>query len=63
MRVVLVRSILLGMLCFLGTVQAEVAVVLNSGDGTISLVDKNTYKETKKFFVGSISLTVFTILL
>ncbi len=31
---------------------AEVAVVLNSGEGTISLVDKHTYTEVARTFVG-----------
>ena len=52
MRVLLVRSILIGIVCWMGLAQAEVAVVLNSGEGTVSLVDKTTYKEIKKVFVG-----------
>ncbi|MBU6468326.1 MAG: YncE family protein [Betaproteobacteria bacterium] len=31
---------------------AEVTVVLNSGDGTISLVDRHTYQPIKHFYVG-----------
>jgi DNA-binding beta-propeller fold protein YncE len=52
MRDLLVRSILLGMVCWVGLAEAEVAVVLNSGEGTISLVDKNGYQEIKKIHVG-----------
>ena len=32
--------------------RAEVAIVLNSGEGTISLIDKATMLETKRFPVG-----------
>ncbi len=52
MRVLLVRTILLGIVCWIGLAQAEVAIVLNSGDGTVSLVDKTTYQEIKKIYVG-----------
>jgi YVTN family beta-propeller protein len=33
-------------------VRAEVAIVLNSGDGTVSRIDRNTYKPIDQFFVG-----------
>ena len=32
--------------------RAEVVVVLNSGDGTVSLIDKTTMVETKRIPVG-----------
>ena len=34
------------------SVSAETAVILNSGDGSISLVDTVTYKETTRFPIG-----------
>ena len=42
-----------GALCsFSGLAVAEVVVVLNSGEGTVSLIDKATMVETKRFPVG-----------
>ncbi len=31
---------------------AEVAIILNSGDGTVSLIDKTSYREIRRFPVG-----------
>ena len=39
-------------LCFGGLAHAQVAIVLNSGDGTISLVDMAARKETSRIPVG-----------
>ena len=46
------HTVALFSLCLSLPVHAEIAVVLNSGEATVSLVDTTTYKETKRFPIG-----------
>jgi YVTN family beta-propeller protein len=53
MGVHLVRGLLLLAACLLVSVaRAEVAIVLNSGEGTVSVIDKARYTEISRTFVG-----------